>query len=229
MYKEKNHEKGIGHPGGAALGADRVLWGGDQASPVDNSSAQAESSAAASSGNSDLDIVYPKADGFTDVPMGPTTDSGTPHMLTLQIPTNYIVVAGTRDEEGDGENINGADGVVVSTVVENGGFEEDGKIPTQVVLTAQGNTDAFYVLTIYPSTKFSIESEKSYEPNGVEITTDPAHPAYAYDMAAGGDYDRSLAYEISADWTLLVSYRGDVDGSSVEEWANAFYNTIEPK
>ena len=171
--------------------------------------------------------AFPGSNKVADVKMGACIDGKQTPLCSVKIPTNYGISTLYMNEAGEEESIIHIQGVIVSDALANGSFEKISQVPSRADLTAPGDVDNNYSFIIADSKAVSIESEKEYSPDGIDITTKDGKKAYI--CSTSDQYDFVLIYELNDDWTLVIENGGQLkDELSLEEAGREFANLITP-
>lgn len=171
--------------------------------------------------------VYIDAEEVAEMEMGVNENGQQKVLCTIKLPMNYFTAASYMTETGEETSMQEINGNLLMDILDLGTYEKSGKISSTIVLTASGEVDNSYTITIVDAERISVESEKDYAPDGIEISSGEGHDAYAY--ARTGQFDLVLAYQLNENWTLLVENSGEVkDHISLEEFGKEIYQLITP-
>lgn len=171
--------------------------------------------------------VYPGANSVVDIAMGTYDEGMQTSVCTVKMPENYIITSSYTDENGKNKTMTETNGRTVSEVIENGELKESSNVPSVVVLVAQGNVNNSFLISVLDAGEYSVQSEKEYEPDGVEVNITEGHSAYIYNTK--GQYDTVCVYQISDRWTLAIQNKGQLkDQMSLEEFGKEMCELITP-
>lgn len=174
---------------------------------------------------SDETGLYAGSEGIIEVPMGTALDGSQSIGCTVKMPVSYVISGGGINQAGEEESIV-LSGDTLGNYAEKG--ELDGYAFNMLIFGSTSIEDTFD-FRVYPSNQVTVESEKSYAPDGVAIGTD-AMPAYAYKDPQATDVDQvtfCTTVQINDKMTLMLWYGGSlVEELSVQELGEKLYSLV---
>ncbi|MBQ6392439.1 MAG: hypothetical protein IJH60_02920 [Eubacterium sp.] len=171
--------------------------------------------------------VYLTSDKVVDVSMGCNENGNQKELCKIKMPSDYFVTSNYMEDTGSQSLMLETDGRVLSDVIESGDLEKAPYFPCFVTIHAEGATESF-VFEIKKSGDISVESEKDFEPNGVDLGKGSDHEAYIYSVS-DDNVDLVMVYEINDDWSLMILNDGDLkDKMPLDQIGQKFYNLITP-
>ena len=172
--------------------------------------------------------VYMTSAKLADIPIGAYVDGEQKVLCSVKMPENYVIASLYMDESGVADKeMTETNGRVISAVIEDKSLESSENVPSTVIITSAENTMNTYTFGIVQSSRVSLETEKEFAPDGIDIAVGTDHDAYAY--STSGHFNMVLVYEINDDWTLLVENSGELkDKMSLEDFGKEFYGLVSP-
>lgn len=169
--------------------------------------------------------LYEGSEGIIEVPMGTALDGSQSIGCTVKMPVSYFISGGGINQAGEEESIV-LSGDTLGSYAEKG--ELDGYAFNMLVFGSISIADTFD-FRVYPSDQVTVESEKSYAPDGVSIGTD-AMPAYAYKDPQATETSHvtfCTVVQINEKMTLMLWYGGSLaDELSVQELGEKLYSLV---
>lgn len=172
--------------------------------------------------------VYSGANTVAEMEMGVYENGETKVLCTVQLPTNCVLSSLYMNENGEEETMLETNGKQLSDILDLGIYEESGKISSTIVIGMPGNVDNSYTFTIFDAETYSVDYEKEFTPDGIDIEVGKGHDAYVcYDKTE--QFDLVFAYQINEEWTLLIRNSGELKNQmSLEEFGQEMYQLITP-
>lgn len=169
--------------------------------------------------------LYKDSKGTAEVPMGIAIDGEQVVGCTIKMPVDCFIAGSGITKEGEEESI-ALNGDKLESYIEDGKLEEYAFNMLSLSSIDGENTFDFRV---YPSEKVTVESEKSYAPDGVSVGTDDIL-AYAYKDPQATETSHvtfCTTVQINEKMTLMLWYGGSlVDELSVQELGEKLYSLV---
>ena len=171
--------------------------------------------------------VYLGSDKVVDVSIGCNENGDQKELCKIKMPSDYYISSNYMEDAGNQTLMLETNGRLLLDVIKSGDLEKAPYIPCYIAISSEGASE-YFVFEIKKKSEMSVETEKGYEPNGVDLGEGSDHKAYIYGVS-NGNVDLAMVYEINDDWSLLIINNGDLkDKMPLDQIGQKLYNLITP-
>ena len=158
--------------------------------------------------------IFPGSSTNADVKMGVYENGGVKELCTVTMPADHIIASSVMDETGTEHTMLETNGSILSDVLDS----LEGIYPSTAILTSTEGDSITYM--ILPSATITVESEKEYAPEGIDVESD----AYIY-QTTGQPYIMFVR-NLNENWTFVLKFKGALN-MPLEEIGKKFCSLVK--